>query len=256
MANIMLEPVVDSIHKLARNWTNREANDADLLKRFVSGRDEKAFVGLLERHARLVWNVCRRVHGNVHDVAGGSSAATLTNGVLKAMAWQKVKALGAIILATTLLGTSTTVVSYRAFAAAPPTSQLQTKPIPNSPKPVMAEKKRLPVDLYGDPLPEGASARLGSMRWRHNHSSTAFFSPNGKAVATWATNEGTIRLWNATDGKLLRKIARGDGGIWNPIFSPDGQWLAGPAQGMVHAAGDVMNRTLNLMEVATGARRR
>ena len=67
MAKVTLEPVVDSIHKLARNWTNRDANDADLLNRFVARRDEKAFVGLLERYARLVWDVCRRVHGNVHD---------------------------------------------------------------------------------------------------------------------------------------------------------------------------------------------
>src|SRR6516165_5303065 len=67
MANVTLEPVVESIHRLARNWTNRDASDADLLNRFVARQDEKAFVGLLERYARLVWGVCRRVHGNVHD---------------------------------------------------------------------------------------------------------------------------------------------------------------------------------------------
>jgi len=41
MANVTLEPVVDSIHKLARNWTNRDANDADLLNRFVARQVEK-----------------------------------------------------------------------------------------------------------------------------------------------------------------------------------------------------------------------
>jgi len=435
MANVTLEPVVDSIHKLARNWTNRDANDADLLNRFVSRRDEKAFAGLLQRHARLVWDVCRRVHGNVHDaedsfqatffvfahqagkirspgslagwlyrlayrtamhakknvsrrrrreqkvavpagqivcgnsglhelqavldeeanrlaekhrapfvlcclqgkskseaaaelgwkegtvssrlaharkllqdrltrrgitlsavltagavsggtalaampttlvcstaraalqfalgqtteIAGGASAATLANGVLKAMTWQKLKAVGAIILATTLLGTSTTVASYRAFGATPTTLQPETKTSPDSQALVMAEKKQPLVDLYCDPLPEGASARLGTMRWRHNHSgswSTANYSPDGRAIASWAANERSLRLWNAVDGKLRHEIAGPDVGIWNPIFSADGKWLVGPAAAMTRGPGDVLNRTLVLMDVATGVKRR
>jgi RNA polymerase sigma factor (sigma-70 family) len=77
MANVTLEPVVTSIHKLARNWTSRDANDADLLNRFVARQDEHAFVGLLDRYARLVWDVCRRVHGNVHDTEDSFQATFL-----------------------------------------------------------------------------------------------------------------------------------------------------------------------------------
>jgi len=435
MANVTLEPVVDSIHKLARNWTNRDADDADLLNRFVAGRDENAFVGLLQRHARLVWDVCRRVHGNVHDaedsfqatffvfahqagkirssgslagwlyriayriamhakknvtrrrrreqkvavpagqivsgpsglqelqavldeevnrladkhrapfvlcclegkskseaaaelgwkegtvssrlaharkllqerltrrgitlsavltagavsagtasaampvtlvcstartalqfalgptteIAGGASAATLANGVLKAMTWQKLKAVGAIILATTLLGTSTTVASYRAFGAPPATLQPESKTSPDPQKLAMAEKNGPRVDLYCDPLPDGASARLGTMRWRHNHSgswSTAHYSPDGKAIVSWAANARSLRLWNAADGKLRHEIDGTDVSMWHPIFSGDGKWLVGPAVARTHAPGDVLNRTLVLMDVATGAKRR
>lgn len=35
--------------------------DADLLRRFVEDRDEHAFAGLIERHGRLVWAVCRNL---------------------------------------------------------------------------------------------------------------------------------------------------------------------------------------------------
>ena len=433
MANITLEPVMDSIHKLARNWSNRDANDADLLNRFVARQDENAFVGLLQRYARMVWNVCRRVHDNVHDaedsfqatffvfarqagtircsgalagwlyqiayrtamhakknatrrrrreqkvavpagqiVCGNSglhelqavldeevsrlaekhrapfvlcclegkskseaaaelgwkegtvssrlaharkllqerltrrgitlsavltagavstetaaaampgtlltstaqaaipfalkqttglaccpSAATLANGVLKAMGWQKLKVVGAIILATVFLGTGTTVASYGALSLEP--AKPETKQSLDSEKPGIAATKEPAVDLYCDPLPPGASARLGTMRWRHNHSgswSTTNYSPDGKTIASWAANERSLRLWNAVDGKLLGEIGGADVGIWNPIFSADGKWVVGPAAARTHAPGDVLNRTLVLMDVATGAKRR
>ncbi|HEV2948082.1 MAG TPA: efflux RND transporter periplasmic adaptor subunit [Gemmataceae bacterium] len=41
--------------------------DAELLQRFVAHRDEVSFELLMWRHARLVWNVCRRVLQNGHD---------------------------------------------------------------------------------------------------------------------------------------------------------------------------------------------
>src|SRR5262249_38915331 len=140
--------------------------------------------------------------GPTTEIAGGASAATLANGVLKAMTWQKLKAVGAIILATTLLGTSTTVASYRAFGAPPATLQPESKTSPDPQKLAMAEKNGPRVDLYCDPLPDGASARLGTMRWRHNHSgswSTAHYSPDGKAIVSWAANARSLRLWNAAD---------------------------------------------------------
>ncbi len=43
-------------------------SDAILLERFVSRREEAAFVALVERHGPLVQRVCRRVLHNEHDV--------------------------------------------------------------------------------------------------------------------------------------------------------------------------------------------
>jgi WD40 repeat protein len=169
------------------------------------------------------------------------------------------KVIGALILATAFLGTGTTVASYRTLCLPTPTGPPETKQRPDSDNPGMAARKQPVVDLYCDPLPEGASARLGTMRWRHNHSgswSTMNYSPDGKAIASWAANERSLRLWNAVDGKLLHEIAGADVGIWNPLFSADGKWLVGPAAVMTRGPGDIMNRTLVLMEVATGNTRR
>ena len=45
-----------------------QLTDAILLERFVSRREEAAFVALVERHGPLVQRVCRRVLRNEHDI--------------------------------------------------------------------------------------------------------------------------------------------------------------------------------------------
>src|SRR5258705_12616997 len=45
-----------------------QLSDAILLERFVSRREEAAFVALVQRHGPLVDGICRRVLRNDHDV--------------------------------------------------------------------------------------------------------------------------------------------------------------------------------------------
>ena len=45
-----------------------QLSDAILLERFVSRREEAAFVAIVERHGPLVQRICRRILRNEHDV--------------------------------------------------------------------------------------------------------------------------------------------------------------------------------------------
>jgi WD40 repeat protein len=80
------------------------------------------------------------------------------------------------------------------------------------------------LDQYGDPLPEGALARIGTAKFRHNEFNFAAiaFSPNGKFIASGAQREG-IYLWEVASGKEVRRIPVGPVSLI--MFSSDGKLL-------------------------------
>jgi WD40 repeat protein/predicted Ser/Thr protein kinase len=70
--------------------------------------------------------------------------------------------------------------------------------------------------------PTQAAIALGG----HDQAVTALaFSPDGKTLAS-ASDDETIRIWNATDGTLIRTLSGHRNGILALAFSPDGRWLA------------------------------
>jgi WD40 repeat protein len=95
-------------------------------------------------------------------------------------------------------------------------------------------------DLYGDPLPRGAVARMGTLRfWTGAPISSIAFAPDSKSVAAASMGfSGRIPVWEAMSGRLLRTVpAPGEAlpddfsGIRRVVFSPEGSMLA--------ACGDV-----------------
>jgi RNA polymerase sigma factor (sigma-70 family) len=115
-----------------------------------------------------------------------------------------------------------------------------------------AEKQQARTDRHGDPLPEGAIARLGNLRWRGAGEIEALaFSPDGKTVAS-GSNQG-ICLFDA-DGKLIRHIKPFSSFYRRLAFSQDGRKLA--CWAMVPAGGDRGKMVVQLWEVLGGRKTR
>lgn len=59
------------------------------------------------------------------------------------------------------------------------------------------------TDLYGDPLPPGAVARLGTIRLRHARADVVF-SQDGRQLLSCGC-DGELRVWDVATGKRLRR---------------------------------------------------
>src|SRR5271156_2207355 len=63
------------------------------------------------------------------------------------------------------------------------------------------------TDLYGDPLPTGAIARLGTIRFRSSELRAAQLgvTPDGKQLIS-VGRFGSVLVWDAASGRLGRRI--------------------------------------------------
>jgi len=108
------------------------------------------------------------------------------------------------------------------------------------------------TDLYGDPLPPGAVARLGTIRLRHSAADVSF-SKDGKQLISCG-RDGEVRTWDVATGKLVRRQRL----AWKPwekeeftttvTLSPDGTIAALLARTALNSA-----TRLYLCDTSTGA---
>jgi WD40 repeat protein len=107
------------------------------------------------------------------------------------------------------------------------------------------QKESVRTDRYGDPLPKGAVARLGTLRLCQASPACVAFSPDGKVLAS-GNSDNRVRLWDADTGKEVRVLEGHTGPVNRVAFSADGKLLASGSQ----------DSDVRLWDVETGKERR
>jgi RNA polymerase sigma factor (sigma-70 family) len=170
--------------------------------------------------------------------AVSANVAALLDGAVKAGSAIKLKMAALLLAGLCVIGAGAGVVARRGSTAAEPPPQQEEKPnliaqAPNSAKteqPTPEEPKQVHTDRHGDPLPEGAMARLGTVHFRHGRNvHSVAFSEDGKTLLS-GSFDGTVRLWDRATGKELRRFAElPPYAVVRVAFLPDGKTAAGLA---------------------------
>ncbi|HYV34983.1 MAG TPA: sigma-70 family RNA polymerase sigma factor, partial [Gemmataceae bacterium] len=155
-----------------------------------------------------------------------AQAVALAKGVLKTMIIAKLSVAMVAVVMTGTLGLAAAMMPGWTSSPVPQKDEL----IQTVAAPLQPEAKKQPVkgrvDVLGDPLPEGALARLGTLRFRHaGPVNCSVFSLDGKTIFT-ASNDCTIRQWDIATGKELQRFIGNDRAIHQLALSPDGTRLA------------------------------
>jgi WD40 repeat protein len=108
---------------------------------------------------------------------------------------------------------------------------LASRPLTPAGRPALSRTTHF--DLAGDPLPERAIARFGTLRFRHGAAVHQIaFSPNGKTIVSASPEEQCVRVWHAETGQQRMEIATR--AAWCLAISPDGKRIAtGEGDGVI-----------------------
>jgi RNA polymerase sigma factor (sigma-70 family) len=175
--------------------------------------------------ALLVMSFTATVRGELlaRTAALATSGAVVPAGVLALVATAgTAKLLPAMVAALLVVGAGAIgLAGGWAEPQKPAAKANESPPVAQAPGSPKAEPR---VDRFGDPLPEGALARIGTVRFRHAGTiGQLAFLPDSQVLAA-ADSSGNLCLWNPQSGQLQKRISFG--GLMGAVaFSPDGRWL-------------------------------
>jgi RNA polymerase sigma factor (sigma-70 family) len=162
-------------------------------------------------------------------VAGAVSpqALSLAEGMLKTMLATKMKLRAVLLLACCTLAAWSGLTAYRLLAAPHRPDQKVAAPKSagrSADRANPAPEAQPRTDLFGDPLPESAVARLGTIRFRPGGYVTSIdFTPDGKQLVSHASGRG-VNVWDAATGKeLCRFTPAANDWINAALLTADGQ---------------------------------
>ncbi|HEY7424262.1 MAG TPA: sigma-70 family RNA polymerase sigma factor [Gemmataceae bacterium] len=179
------------------------------------------------------------------ETLAATNAAALADGFVKGAASAKYTAMLTLLVPMGLAALSMWMVSSPVPSArqkTPPPQALDHRGEKQAP----TRKPR--VDLFGDPLPDEAVARMGWGRLRHPDCRLAF-STDGKTLISGARNG--IRIWDAATGQLRRRFDLDLSSNWTLSFAFTGE--------RIFIAGEGREKrivTLQVFDPASGKVRR
>ncbi len=164
------------------------------------------------------------------EVAGGivsAPAAALVKGMLKTMFLAKLRIGLVVLLVLGALGAGASLVLRPETVAKPPEREKEELIAAKAPAPLPRGPR---MDRHGDALPDGALARMGTLRLRHGgRVRSVAVSPDGKLFASSAADR-TVRIWQAATGKELHRFQGPPYSGASVAFSPDSRSLAFPGE--------------------------
>lgn len=133
--------------------------------------------------------------------------------------------------------------------ARPGSTPQAAKERPEAPPPPaqLTKKPDLRRDQFGDPLPDDAVARLGTLRFRHGGLiEDLYFGPDGKTLVSCGGWDG-LRFWDAATGQEIQRFAEQKRAI-HAALSPDNKRLA-----VTMRTNNSTDEPIEIRDFATGA---
>ena len=166
----------------------------------------------------------------------------MARGISRGMLLARASYLGLGVIAACLLAVPAWMIGHRGAPTGRAAVVQAARPEPAAPSPK--------VDRHGDPLPDGAAMRLGTVRYRQGSPIYRIaYAADGKHLVTDG-DDGKLRVWDAASGQVVRLIDPEAGVPSDFGLTSDGKTVM--TAGLTFERGGGIFRNITSTEIATG----